>query len=92
VAIGSDRKAGDALEAVLRARDSGAEPGSGRTLFLALLSLHAAGMLTFESGDAVHGPRARSGAGAVGRNDAGDPETGHPYNMPSLSASGQAPE
>ena len=77
----SKKQAGDALEAVLRSRDSGAEPGSGRSLFLALLSLHAAGVLVFESGAAVHGPRPDTEPGAVGRGVAVGLETAPAYNM-----------
>ena len=77
-----DRRAGDALEAVLRSRDSGAEAGSGRALLLALLALKDAGALTFESGDAVHGSRPTAGPGAVGRSVAASAgRTAPTYNM-----------
>ena len=77
-----DKQAGDALEAVLRSRDSGAGAGSGRSLLLALLALHDAGALTFGSGDAAHGPRPLAEPGAVGRSGARSPEgTAPAYNM-----------
>jgi hypothetical protein len=82
VAPGKSRRAGDALEAVLRSRDSGAEPGSGRSLLLALLALHDAGVLRFESDDAVHGPQPLAEPGAVGRSGAASlEETAPAYNM-----------
>ena len=90
--IGGSRQAGDALEAVLHDRDSGVEPGAGRTLFLALLALHSAGMLAFESGGAVHGPRPTAGPGTVVRGGVVGLETGPAYNMPSLFASDQVSE
>ncbi|MDO9109001.1 MAG: hypothetical protein Q7U89_08465 [Coriobacteriia bacterium] len=77
-----DKQAGDALEAVLRARGSGAEAGSGRVLLLALLRLHAAGGLTFGSADAVHGLWPQAEPGAVIRSGAVSPATTAPaYNM-----------
>jgi len=106
-------QAGDALEALLRSRDSGAEQGSGRSLLLCLVRLHELGALSFEPGVAVHGDGvvaeqstvgvalgqdlARGagfpGGGRVALDDVGAvvwgacPETVHPYNMDSLSAS-----
>lgn len=82
MAPGKSKRAGDALEAVLRSRDSGAEAGSGRSLLLALLAFHDAGVLRFESVDADHRPQPLAELGTVVRTGAGSSEQTAPtYNM-----------